>query len=91
VRFAGRRYIDGQTKTWVLALVAAVVVIMVAAGGMIMLARKMDQAAHEEAVASTGSADLKPNTRQQQEHAKSSRGTSNGSSITGGAVPPAGR
>jgi len=84
----------GKRKVWLAAFVAAGFVV-VAIAGSVMLSHRMNRAADQGEVASTGrNGDPLPNTAQQQEHAKSSRGPSgstsgfnNGSS----AVPPAGR
>jgi hypothetical protein len=74
-----------------LGLVAAVIVVAAIVGSA-AVSRHMDKGVDQGAIASTGRAgDPQPNTAQQQEHAKSSRGPSTTGSITGGTVPPAGR
>jgi hypothetical protein len=70
----------------------AALFLIVAIAGSIAVSRHMDRGVDQGAIASTGRrGDPEPNTAQQQEHAKSSRGPSTNGSITGGAVPPAGR
>jgi hypothetical protein len=69
--------------------VAAAVIVVAAIIGSAAISRHMDKGVDQGAIASTGrTGDPQPNTAQQQEHAKTSRGPSTTGSITGGAVPP---
>jgi hypothetical protein len=80
----------GRSKV-LLASLVAVLFAVVAIGGAIMISRGINQAADATGSSAGRKGDPQPNTAQQQEYAKSSRGPSTSGSTTGGAVPPASR